>query len=495
MRSVALIPILLLAVGVASLVATGPWLEMMTGLQRYTAPFPYLTAGALLLGLGVAGWVFLRPPWRGRINDSNYLLLFLLILAPNTSMGLRIDPSDIAMMIVLGVFAARVALNPETEIVLPNLLPMLMFCGAAVASSMVGGFVSLFPLPSVLKLVLAYYLVVNLIPTRKHAYYTMWFLVVITSGSAVIGIFQEIVYVSTGEELVGFISDSVRKYMYEPTALGPVLRVPAFTGWYVVLGNLLVVAILFLVNLLFYGVIDRPRETRAAYVLVAIMLVGMALTFSRSSELCLAMGLVISAVLRWHGYLIHMTLGAIVLVFLCYITGIVDLFIEAVQADLTYLGDLGTRIELLERGIKGFFHRHPWLGAGIGHATEYTANIDRWPVHNAIVLIADEMGIVGVLGFLIFLANTGTKLFGYWLRAESDRDRGIIAAIIAAFVGLIINLQFHPSYRDFFIFLLFGVFEGVSRAFGTQHPMRRWQPASPRDQGDAGGKTTAFQEA
>jgi len=466
---------LLCGATVGALAAAGPWLDWSLGLQRPSAAFPYLLSTGLVCVAGAGVWLLARRPWRRLVGNADYLMLFLLILAPQISMGARTDPSDLVLLVVLGVFAIRLALDPEFEILLPNRLLMLVFFAALVASVMVGGFGSLFSLLAIVKVVLTYYLVANLIRTRRHAFYAMWFLVVITSASALIGIVQEIAFLATGAELVGFIPEVHRKYMYNPTFLGVMLRVPALTGWYIVLANLLVVAILFLANLLMYGVIDRPRERRWAWWLLGLMSVGLFLTFSRSAELALFLGLALSIVVRWRHHLLQMGAAASFLAVVAFASGVVDKALDSIEEDLTYKGDLGVRIELLERGAKGFVYRHPWLGAGIGNAPEYTQNIDRWPVHNVFVLIADEVGIFGLLAFLGVIATTVFKLLGYWIRATSERDRGIIMAVLIALIALLINLQFHPSYKDFFIFLLFGLFEGVSRAFGTQRPLLRRQ--------------------
>ncbi|MBU0596889.1 O-antigen ligase family protein [Patescibacteria group bacterium] len=90
------------------------------------------------------------------------------------------------------------------------------------------------------------------------------------------------------------------------------------------------------------------------------------------------------------------------------------------------------------------FRTHPWFGVGVGNYTavlhEYNPNLSGWlyqPVHNAMILVLVELGIVG---FLI----TSIIFITYYLMHSMIRHMDLVAGLL--FIGIIIPLLFLDHY-------------------------------------------------
>jgi O-antigen ligase len=191
----------------------------------------------------------------------------------------------------------------------------------------------------------------------------------------------------------------------------------------------------------------RERRTFAALtVLVAVLWVGLAQTFSQSSFIALLAGLAVLAAIRWSW---RWTLAAVV-VGLVGATLVVTLVGGSGKVNFSRLNiDTSGRANLVQGGLDLFGER-PLQGYGSGSFQaayrDHRANKDV-PVsvsHTEPVTIAAEQGI---LGLALYVALITLALWTMISGVRAPPATAARAAVLAAFVALLIHTM---AYAGFF---------------------------------------------
>jgi O-antigen ligase len=180
------------------------------------------------------------------------------------------------------------------------------------------------------------------------------------------------------------------------------------------LGGLLVIVTAVAVVQLFA---DHPVLPRRLLVpLAGFMGLGLALTFSRGSMLGLGAALVLVGVLRYRKLLLLIAVVAILMLLLPQTQVFITRFIQGIQGQ-----DLATQMRFGEyKDAFTLISRYPVLGVGFSGAPDIDLYLG---VSDLYLLIAEQMGLVGLL---IFLAIAGT-FFVVTYRAWRQMPRGHIA--------------------------------------------------------------------
>jgi O-antigen ligase len=151
-----------------------------------------------------------------------------------------------------------------------------------------------------------------------------------------------------------------------------------------------------------------------------------------------------------------MILGAVLLLFLPQAQGYVQHLVEGIQfqdlASLMRLGEYKDAIILISR--------HPWIGVGFVGTPESSLYIG---VSNVYLLIAEEMGLIGLGVFLWIVVLFFRQV---WLAWPAVRQRlgleaillGLTAAVVGILAGGILdhyffNLSFPHSVAAFWLYL------------------------------------------
>lgn len=426
--------------------------------------FPYKFP--LIAWFSIFGLLILFPKLAAiKITAKKEFIMIVMIVVSlqfTALTGKRIEISDfvtIGSILFLLIYAS---LNTDYRFEMSTssflLLVILFFIFLA---SAVGGIGSLLSSSKFVKSILLFGLILSLFREKKAAYFFIKTLVMTTTVSAIIGIFQEIIYVLTRVPIIGFVDKHMKKLMWVDTSVGTLLRVPAFTGLHGVLAVYLTISITIATNLLLYGVLKDRKEKRLFFISIILMSTALILTFSNSALLATAAAVTLSICLRWSKFIIHFAVFVIGAFLVSYVTGFVDSFMNYVSKDLHLRGDLGLRMQLMREGITGLFHRHPLIGVGVGKGYRYTQNINKWPAHNSFLLVADEIGAFALCIFIFLFAILIVKQLGLIARLTSPEEKAIVKATLLGLVALVVDLQFHPSYLDNFIFLYIAMTEGI----------------------------------
>jgi len=199
----------------------------------------------------------------------------------------------------------------------------------------------------------------------------------------------------------------------------------------------------------------RPIIRRGYLVVVlGFLALCLGLTLSRGSILGLGVALTIVAALRYRrlwGWLI----GALVLLLVLPQTQtLVTHFVEGFQFE-----DLATQMRLGEyKDAFILIGRYPWLGVGFAGSPDIDTYIG---VSNVYLLIAEQVGLIGLASFLVILAAFVVRFLRNRSVAARDPELeplwwGLHAGILGALVGGIFdhyffNLDFHHSVTLFWL--------------------------------------------
>jgi len=206
-----------------------------------------------------------------------------------------------------------------------------------------------------------------------------------------------------------------------------------------------------------------------AFLAIGLMVVCLILTFSRGAFVGLTSAAVGLALVRYRRLLPLLLLGGLLLLLLPATQDYVAHFIEGLQAQ-----DLATQMRLGEyRDALTLIGRYPIFGVGFASAPDIDLYLG---VSNVYLLIAEEMGLVGLVAFLglvgmLFalawrvrrLALADARLEPLWL--------GVHAALVGALVGglfdhYFFNLDFHHAITLFW--LMFGLAAAASQLAATK---------------------------
>jgi len=306
-----------------------------------------------------------------------------------------------------------------------------------------------------------------LIRDRETAIFSLKVYLLLATFSALIGILQEIIYFSSGIVLVWFIPEHNRIYLWQSTFLGQLLRVPAFTGWYLNLDYLLSTALVIVANLMLYSVFKGKKVRLILLTALFLMLIGLILTFSTGSMLVVIFAVIISIFIRWRSLTIYFITIILIGLLVAYSSGFLTNFVEEPKKYII-TEDIAIRIELLRDGIAGFFNRHPILGNGIGRGAKYTSNVDYWAVHNNIVLVADELGLLGLFAYAALYFAAISRQVVSIVKLKNEKDKAVLRSLLISLIALMAILQFQSLYLNIFLFMYLGFVEAIRGALSYQ---------------------------
>lgn len=221
-----------------------------------------------------------------------------------------------------------------------------------------------------------------------------------------------------------------------------------------VLGGMLVLVTALAVAQLFAERPVLPRAWLAS--MVGIMGLCLYLTYSRGSMVGLLAALTLLAAVRYRKLLLVMLVAGLLMWTLPLTQGYVQHFLAGLQGQ-----DLATQMRFGEyKDAFNFIRRYPWLGVGFAG----TPDIDLYVgVANVYLLIAEQMGLVGLGAFLLavgaFFIHAGV---GWW-RLRHDPYLGAIvlgltAAVAGALVGgifdhFLFNMDFPHAVSLFWLYI------------------------------------------
>lgn len=359
---------------------------------------------------------------------------------------------------------------PEGFIATPLALPILSFMVLAVFSFISGlAFSSITSqvLRQFVEIQLAialFFVIINTIRTRDQLERVIKALILSGFVSAAIGILfyflprdltvqllslLRVFKYPTGDNVLRFIEDDPNNPMRAiSTSVDPN-----------VLGGLMILIAALTVPQLFS---EKPILSRKLIaVIAATMIVCLILTFSRGALLGLGIALVVIATIRYRPIIALLILGVAVFLLLPFTQDYVGHFADALAGS-----DRATQMRLGEyKDAFNLISRYPLFGVGFGSSPDIDTYIG---VSSVYLLMAEEMGLIGVGVFLLIMGIFFFRAADAWFGGISGDPRlapillGVAGALIGAMIGgltdhYFFNLKFTHSASLFWLYVGLGM--------------------------------------
>lgn len=182
----------------------------------------------------------------------------------------------------------------------------------------------------------------------------------------------------------------------------------------------------------------QPLLRRRWVVLIlALDLLALYLTYSRGSLVGLAAGFLLIGFLRYRKLLLVAAIGAVLLLLLPPAEAYVAHLIEGLQ-----LQDRATLMRLGEyKDALALISRYPWFGVGFSGSPDANLYVG---VSNLYLLMAEEMGVIGVAWFLVVVGLYLLHLLTAWRRVRlvappQPRREALLLGLIAAVAGALVG--------------------------------------------------------
>ncbi|HNS51938.1 MAG TPA: O-antigen ligase family protein [Anaerolineae bacterium] len=422
----------------------------------------YALAGALAV---TAGLLMLRS-----VAWSFAALIGLTCLLPFGALPFKIGftPTflDIALICLYVVWLLRIATGKEADLLagplgLPVAIFMLLACASFVAG-MGHSALNQYVVRHFAELLLSIgllFVVLNTVRTPEQLRTLVRLVMLAGFAAALIGVALYYLPESTSIRLLSALGRfgyptgaGVLRYVEDDPAQA--LRAISTSTDPNVLGGLLI-----LVGTLTAAQLFSPRPVLRRWMLGGMALVDalcLYLTFSRGSMAGFAVGLGALALARYRRLIPAMAVAGLLLLLLPQTQEYVQHFIEGLQRQ-----DLATQMRLGEyKDALLLIGRHPWIGVGFISTPEASLYIG---VSNVYLLIAEEMGFVGLGAFLLVLVLFFREARRGWAAIDHGSElAGILLGLAAAVAGMLVggifdhyffNLDFPHSVAVFWLYV------------------------------------------
>jgi O-antigen ligase len=373
---------------------------------------------------------------------------------------------DVALLALFGVWLARVLTRAQEDFVISLLdLPILIFIVLAVVAFIAGSAhsgITKDTLRHFVEIIIGislYFVVTNSV--RRYRQLRQIVIVIICAGflASLIGVILYFLPKPTTVRLLSVLRMfhypsgwSVLRFVEDNQEL-PLRAISTSVDPNVLGGLLIMITSLTIPQL----VAQRPllRKVWIAPIL-ATMAVCLLLTFSRGAFVAIGAIAVFLGAIRYRRLLLVMALAAIIILVLPQTQEYIQHFRAGIliqdRATLMRLGEYKDALTLISR--------YPWFGVGFGG----TPSIDLYiGVSNVYLLIAEEMGLIGLSSFLLIMGVFFAYAWRAWRRMEIDSDAepillGLMMALLGAMVGGIVdhyffNLDFPHSVSLFWLYV------------------------------------------
>ena len=446
----------------AAVVVTAVAAGLVVG--AYVAVLSPVLAAASVAAM-IAGLLMLRDTQWGLIA-----ILILICLLPFGALPFKIGftPTflDLALIAVYFVWIARIAAGKAGKFHGTALgLPVAVFVLLAMASFIAGlshAYLDQYILRHFAEILLSiglFFVVINTVRTQQQLRQLIRVLLVAGCAAALIGILLYFMPAALSIRLlsalgrVGYPTGAgVLRYVEDNPDLA--LRAISTSTDPNVLGGLLILITTLTAAQVFAR---RPLLPRPLVVImVAIDGLCLYLTYSRGSMMGLVAGIGLLALIKYRRLVPVMVVGAGLLLLLPPAQDYVQHFVEGIQ-----LQDLATLMRLGEyKDALILISRHPWIGVGFVGTPESSLYIG---VSMVYLLIAEEMGLIGLATFLLIVALFFRQVWLAWptVRRQEGLEAillGLTTAVAGILVGGIFdhyffNLSFPHSVSIFWLYL------------------------------------------
>lgn len=440
-----------------------------------------LTAGVSpVAGIGVAmgllvGLAMLVSTQIGMLGFIAVAYLLPFAVMPVPIGGVKPTFLDATLTVLLAVWLLRLLASPGERLVLTPLdAPVLIFLGLAITSFLFGAYsVS----PEVLRFflktinsILLYFSVTNCLRTRQQLRQVFLAAMFAALAAALIGVIFYLLPSQTSVRILGmlrpfgyYVGGASLRYIAGTQTLRA-------TGTAVdpnVLGGMLVLGLPLVMGQIFAS--DRLLRRCYAIPMAGFMLVGLLLTFSRGALVGTVAALLFLGTIRYRWLWAVLALFVVAL----YVSPPGEIVVGHLESGLR-MQDQAAAMRLGEyKDAIRLISQYPWFGVGFGEAP----SIDLYVATSSIyLLMAEEMGLIGLGAFLLTLAIFFIHCFRSLGQVKATGLQTIqVGAMASVFGALTAGLVDHYFFNIEFphtvaLFWLFVGLAMVATRLGRQTP-------------------------
>lgn len=368
--------------------------------------FPYkLTMYLLAVVVGI--FLF----WQAAKRTPRIEYFFIALLFAFAQMGGfkagPLDGLDITTLVCFALILADRFLHPDKPLFSASLF---FFAGALLLLDMINlmhnlSASHLLGLFGLFRTVLLAWVLVNLITDAATVRFAVTTFVVVALISAMIGISQGMLYLLFGIDFTLIDHFDASDTQYKPTPFGMLPRSSALNGSAQHLSSFLLIALPFVLSGWY---VARGKKKLAMAIAIVVILGGVLSTWNYGAFFAVAFILLLYPFFQWPRHSIHIVLGLVLFVAVCYYTGILEWAYSVSLGNENVSKGVSQRHTLLALGLEKLIN-NPWFGTGLHGFADTTGNYWHRPVHDAYIQTATEIGIVGGLVFLVMLVTIITQ--------------------------------------------------------------------------------------
>jgi hypothetical protein len=395
-------------------------------------------------------------------DKERWAVLFTVILAQFSGISLgKIDLLELATLVLLGFWLILAFVEADRKV---QITPIFFFILGLLFFSIL----TLINHPPWLSFIaigekfILFLVVVDLIRKRSSVRSIGHLLIWAGLFSALVGIAQFILYMEWGYLLtIGAPGDDPRSFL-KPTPFGMLPRATGFFPNPAGLNDFL----LFSASIVLFALASaRTWKRKAAYGGVfLIMAAAIVLTWSTTSLIALGLLLVVFFYIHRPALSIHYSAVILLIVIISYEIGFLEWSYKLIENSGGSAGKI--RVELFGLGLKSLL-QSPVVGVGVQNFQIVSGNyfpegpyIFKYPVHNAFMQMATELGIFGGLIFLGIVVFFSVRL-AMVLAAPPTEERWLFKGFLLGWIAILLHMMSEPMAYEGTLWLIFGLIEGA----------------------------------
>lgn len=429
--------------------------------------FPYLLSLATALTVGVVFAVRAFAPGLAATVSRDYYRYFplLFLLAYNFN-GVKAGPLD-ATLVVIGIFsllflAGIFIRGEEQRFVSTPLNTLYLVLVVCMLLSLVAE-VKIYNFLKSMKPFVVFFLLVNFLPRQNFILTFLRWLLVLALLSAIFGFVQEVAWLGF-DQILSLVKESSLQRMFETYFGVTIFRIPAMMIGYRTLALYLATALMLTVSALLWRT-DKPLLPRR-WLMISLFVLAPALVLTIAKDIWIGVvaGIGLLLILQRPSRMVPAALaglaGALALaIAVAVVPGNIDTALQI--ADEIPKAEQ-ERISLDRDSIEGILHSpYTWFGRGVGSGARYTAHVLRWPAHNAFILVTAELGVAGLIVYLLIYSWVFARAVALNIKVKDGPYLPVVRGLLATLVVALVGAQFEASYLDIFVWTIFATIEAT----------------------------------
>jgi len=427
--------------------------------SKYSYLIDFVLIAFLLLLYPALKWIIRTVrTWELSMSYLFFLPVFIHIFIA----GLRLNLSTYILILYIVVYPLLVYLKKIDKIIITPLFYFIIVHFVIGNISLLGPHsISLLTTYSALltlniKLALVF-LVLNSLITGNELKLFIRLFIVMCIFTSFVALAQLGIFYLTGVNY-SYVIAGARKVVYSPFGVYP--RVSGIFMHPIVMATNISVMFMMLLYSLLSPQFFSKRQRNIILALLGLMLIPLFLSTARGTWVAMAFGSIPIFFMKKPHLFIHKILLLLIVVFVSYITGLLNYGYDLLVSINKYSVD--ARYGVFALGLLAI-KSNPILGYGLFNFQNYTGNIWKYAVHSTPFQVWSETGVLGLISYECIAVYVIWRVLKQLRKTLLPKNRFVLEAYFVALVTLIINGAFQTLAWASFTFIFFALGEVVVR--------------------------------